>query len=364
MHAGATSSRPAALAVGVDLWHARLGRPNPTILRQILRSFSFSCNKLDEHTCEACRLGKHVRLPFSASTTISTFPFQLLHSDVWTPPVTSNTSYLYYLVILDHFSHCVWTFPLRRKSDALATLTSFFAYVTTLLGRPILALQTDNGKEFGNLALRTFLASHGTTFRLTCPYTSQQNSRAERILHTLNDSARTLLFHTSVPARFWPDALATATLLINIRPCRPRWNYAPHHLLFGAPPSYDGLRISGSLCYPSIATTARRKLAPRSLPCVFLGYPSNTKGYRCYDPVTHRVYTSRHVYFIETVFPFFQVPLATSTPLVAPSLGATCNYTDPHRLGGCCWRHPGSKLPPPRSSLPGPLGPPRPPPPP
>ena len=137
--------------------------------------------KLDEHTCEACYLGKHVRLPFSASTSVSTFPFKLLHSDVWTSPVASNTGYLYYLVILD-YSHYVWTFPLRRKSDTLATLTAFYSYVTTQFGRPIHALQTDDGKEFDNVALHTLLASHGTTFRLTCPYTSQQNGCAERIL--------------------------------------------------------------------------------------------------------------------------------------------------------------------------------------
>ena len=47
---------------------------------------------------------------------------------------------LYYLVILDDFTHYVWTFPLRRKSDALATLTAFYSYVTTQFGRPILAL--------------------------------------------------------------------------------------------------------------------------------------------------------------------------------------------------------------------------------
>ena len=80
-------------------------------------------------------------------------------------PVASNTGYLYYLVILDDFSHYVWTFPLRRKFDAFATLTAFYSYVTTQFGRPILALQTDNGKEFDNVAVRNLLASHGTIFR-------------------------------------------------------------------------------------------------------------------------------------------------------------------------------------------------------
>jgi hypothetical protein len=90
-----------------------------------MRGFSFSCNKTESHSCEACRLGKHVRLPFSSSSTVASFPFQLLHSDVWTSPIPSNSGFTYYLVILDDYLHFVWTFPLRRKSDVPATLTSF-----------------------------------------------------------------------------------------------------------------------------------------------------------------------------------------------------------------------------------------------
>ena len=153
---------PRALSVGVDLWHARLGHPSSTTLRQILRGFSFSCNKTEAHTCEACRLGKHVRLPFSASSTVASYPFELIHSDVWTSPIPSNSGFVYYLVILDDFSHFVWTFPLLKKSDVPATLVAFYSYVATQFGRPIHALQTDNGKEFDNLAIRTLLTNNGT----------------------------------------------------------------------------------------------------------------------------------------------------------------------------------------------------------
>jgi hypothetical protein len=38
---------------------------------------------------------------------------------------------------------------------------------------------------------------------------------------------------------------------------------------------------------------------------VFIGYPSNTKGYRCYDPVSHRVITSRHVYDTSNLHHYF-----------------------------------------------------------
>jgi hypothetical protein len=148
----------------------------------------------------------------------------------------------------------------------------------------------------------------------------QQNGHAERVLRTLNDCVRTLLFHAHVPTTFWPDALAIATLLVNLCTCRTRWNYTPHHLLFGSPPTYNGLRIFRCRCCPSTVATAPHKLAPRSIPFVFLGYPANTKGYRCYDPVSHRVVTSRHIYFDEHYFPFAQEQVTpSSSPAGDPS---------------------------------------------
>ncbi|XP_071685281.1 uncharacterized protein [Lolium perenne] len=116
-------------------------------------------------------------------------------------------------VEFDEFRFSVKDARTRMKSDVASTLAAFYSYVSTQFGRPILALQTDNAKEFDNTTIRTLLSTHGTIFRLTCPYTSQQNGRAERVLRTLNDSVRTLLFHAHMPPQFWPDALSTATLL-------------------------------------------------------------------------------------------------------------------------------------------------------
>lgn len=149
-----------------------------------------------------------------------------------------------------------------------------------------------------------FLAAHGTCFRLSCPYTSQQNGKAERILRTLNDCIRTLLIHSAAPASFWAEALNTATYVINRRPCRATGTVTPHQLLLGAPPAYTELRVFGCLCHPNITPTTPHKLTPRSVACVFLGYPSDHRGYRCYDMATRRVYISRHVTFVEDVFPF------------------------------------------------------------
>jgi histone deacetylase 1/2 len=116
--------------------------------------------------------------------------------------VSSFTGYKYYLALLDDYTHFVWTYPLRHKSNDAQTIKNFHAYGRTQLGRLILALQTDNGREFDNTTLRTFYSEHGIVLRLTCPYTSPQNGKVERILGTLNDGVRTLLLHADMPPTF------------------------------------------------------------------------------------------------------------------------------------------------------------------
>lgn len=99
-------------------------------------------------------------------------------------------------------------------------------------------MQSDNGREFDSHAIRLLLSDHGVAFRLLCPHTSQQNGKVEQILRTLNDCVRTLLIHAAAPLEFWAEALATATYLVNRRPCRATGTSTPFQLLFGVPPDY------------------------------------------------------------------------------------------------------------------------------
>ena len=145
------SSTPQAMHASVDLWHRKLGHPNKHTLSSLLQDFCIpSSSSHDSSVCNACQCGKHVRLPFSASTTSSSFPFELLHCDLWTSPISSVSGFKYYLVVLDDYSHYVWTFPLRAKSDAHAVFVNFYRYVSTHFGLPIRFIQCDNGREFDN----------------------------------------------------------------------------------------------------------------------------------------------------------------------------------------------------------------------
>ncbi|WVZ82615.1 hypothetical protein U9M48_029863 [Paspalum notatum var. saurae] len=218
-------------------------------------------------------------------------------TDLWTSPVPSISGYKYYLVVLDDFSHYSWTFPLRSKSKAFSTISHFFAWVSTQFGLTIKVVQCDNGREFDNNTSRSFFLYRGVQLRMSCPYTSTQNGKAERMIRTTNDVMRTLLFQASLPARFWAESLHTATYFLNRLPSTASPAPTPHHAFFCTPPRYDHLRVFGCSCYPNTSATAPHKLAPRSTRCVFLGYSPDHKGYRCFDLTSRRVLISRHVVF-------------------------------------------------------------------
>ena len=57
------------------------------------------------------------------------------------------------------------------------------------------------------------------------------------------------------------------------------------------------LRNFGCAAYAHVAKDERQKLDTKSRKCVLLGYGTERKGYRLYDPSRERVYYSRDVVF-------------------------------------------------------------------
>ncbi|GKA53712.1 ribonuclease H-like domain-containing protein [Tanacetum coccineum] len=234
-----------------SLWHQRLGHPGDNVIQTLSSRGLVSYNKQNtQHLCRACQLGKQTKLPFQRSTSIVTSPFDIIHSDLWTSPVSSMSGYKYYVLFLDHYSHFLWVYPLHRKSDALSKLLHFRAFVKTQFNREIKAFQCDHGGEFDNNTLHELFATNGIQFRFSCPRTSQQNGKSERMIRTINNVVRSLLFQARLPPEYWVEALLTAAYLLNILPSTSINNDIPYTKLFNKPTSYNHLRTFGCLCYP------------------------------------------------------------------------------------------------------------------
>ncbi|KAG7541464.1 Reverse transcriptase RNA-dependent DNA polymerase [Arabidopsis thaliana x Arabidopsis arenosa] len=120
-----------------------------------------------------------------------------------------------------------------------------------------------------------------------------------------------------MPLEYWSFAFATAVYLINRLPSSPLQFQVPFELLFQEKPNYSKLRVFGCLCYPWLRPYSAHKLDSRSSPCVFVGYSLSQSAYLCFDRSSSRLYSSRHVEFFETSFPFKvpnSVPSCSSAP--------------------------------------------------
>lgn len=105
-------------------------------------------------------------------------------------------------------------------------------------------------------------------------------------------------------ASLWVDAFSSAAYIINRVPSPILGSKSPFEMLYLSSPNYDNFRIFGCRVYPYLRDYAPHKLAPRSIPCIFIGFSTQYKGYRCLDPSTGRVYITRHAQFDEVSFPF------------------------------------------------------------
>jgi hypothetical protein len=108
----------------------------------------------------------------------------------------------------------------------------------------------------------------------------------------------------------------TATFLINHLPTPVLHHMSPIEKLFTTKPAYSFLRTFGCACWPNLRLYNTHKLAFQSKQCIFLGYSTHHKGYKCLDISTTRVYISRDVVFDKTIslFPRF---ILMPTPVFA-----------------------------------------------
>lgn len=114
----------------------------------------------------------------------------------------------------------------------------------------------------------------------------------------------------------------------------------PYKSLHRAPPYYSHLCVFECLCYLNLQDTATHKLTPHSTTCVFLGYPSSHKWYRCLDLSTPRFIISKHVVIDEMVFPFMSpasAKTASSLDFLLPDVDLMPSATNHAVSAPPCW---------------------------
>ena len=299
---------PALASVGIkttsSIWHQRLGHPSSAVLQQVLRNSSLPCSSsLNFSSCNSCNCNKSHRLPFSISSLSSKGPLELIYTDVSGPaPIFSIDGFKYYVSFVDHFTRYTWLYPIKNKSDVSLLFPKFKALVENYFKTSIVSIFSDCGGEFA--FLHKLFTSLGIQHLQTPPHTPQHNAIVERRHRSIVETSLTLLHQASMPYAYWSYAFRTAVYLLNRLPTPVFHNDCPFQKLFHQEPNYSKLKVFSSVCYPWLKPYTPHKLAPKSKPCVFLGYSNHQSAYLCLDIDNGRIYTSRHVLFVENQFPF------------------------------------------------------------
>ncbi|KAJ9561824.1 hypothetical protein OSB04_006984 [Centaurea solstitialis] len=252
--------------------------------------------------CPACEQGKMTRSSHPPRMdTNSKSPLDMIHMDLCGPTRTESLARKkYMLVLVDEFSRFTWLEFLRAKSDAADRIIAFIKRIQVLLGRRVKKLRSDNGTEFRNAKLQSFLEDVGISHNFSAVRTPQQNGVVERKNRTLVEAARSMMAHSGVPQSFWAEAVSTACYTQNRTLIVKRTGKTSYKMVEQRKPNIDYFRVFGCKCYVLNDRDDLGKFKPKSDESIFIGYSHNSKAYRVFNKRTRTILESSNVDFSET----------------------------------------------------------------
>lgn len=286
-----------------ELWHRRLCHLNARSMALLKNGMVSGVNfkSTEMEPCVPCIMGKQSKKPFKNSTRRADEKLEIVHADLCGP--MSEASFVgarYMFVLIDDCTRRTFAYFLKSKDEVSTAFQEFKAQMENETGLTIKTLRTDNGGEFVNNTMRTFLKKHGIKHELTVPYTPEQNGVAERANRTIIEKVRCMLNDASLSLNYWAEAANTAVYIKNRTPTRAVRNKTPEEAWTNKPVNLCHLKIFGSRAFVHVNKSKRNKLDVKSKEHVFVGYCENTKGYRCIDPVNpKKICIARNVEFIE-----------------------------------------------------------------
>lgn len=133
--------------------------------------------------------------------------------------------------------------------------------------------RSDRGGEYLSNKFQDYLSDNGIKFECTVCYAPEQNGVAERKNRTLVEAVRALLSSSSLPKRFWAEAMNNACQTFNCIP-NDELNRTPYEKFFNKKPKMD-LYEFGCEVFVMIPTQLRKKLGRKAERMRFLGNDIN-----------------------------------------------------------------------------------------
>jgi transposase InsO family protein len=161
------------------------------------------------------------------------------------------------------------------------------------------ALHTDRGGEFTMIEFADYCAAEGVHRQHTAPYSPQQNDIVECQNGMVVATTRSMLKAKGLRGWFWGEEVNATVYVLNMCPMQSIDGMTPFEVWHGRKPAVHHLRTFGCIVYVRNTTPHLKKLEGHGRKMIFIGYESDSKAYRAYDPIMKRVHVTRDVVFDE-----------------------------------------------------------------
>jgi transposase InsO family protein len=158
----------------------------------------------------------------------------------------------YMRTIIDDYSHRVWPYFLRNKSDAFESFKTWKVMLEKQPERKLKVLRTDNGMKFCSSDFKSFYRKACIVGHHIVPHTPHQNGVAECMNKTIISKAHCMLSNSGLSRKFLAEAASIACHLINCSPSTAISKKTPIEVWSSSLFDYSELRVFGCTAYAHV----------------------------------------------------------------------------------------------------------------
>ena len=208
--------------------------------------------------CEICVQAKirQANIPKKKMKKLPTKPRYRVFIDICSFKQVSRGGNRHWLIAVDEFSDCSYSFFLSRKIDQIMLIPMWIKHLSRKHGIEIKKIRLDNSGKNKSLQNECDKQHLGVIFEYTAPGTPQHNSVVERRIPMFMGRARAMLIQAGIDSNgkgeFWCGVISTATNLDNIM-VRPDRTKPPYTLFYNKDAKFmKHLRTFGEMALVAI----------------------------------------------------------------------------------------------------------------
>jgi transposase InsO family protein len=316
--------------------HSILGHPNNYTLRTTAHHHNIHLKNEPTGPCKYCVRAKIRMKNIPRDANQATRKGERILIDISWVKTPSEGLNNYWLLVMDEFTHYLWSYFLPSKDYVTDRLMPFLRRLHVSQDLNIRYIRCDNAPENRMLQQACYEDPDlNITFEYTAPGTPQQNGKIERKFATLNGKCRAMLnaaeFNWDLRHRMWAHCASLATLLDNVL-IRKDVNRSPHKLWHDEdPPWMDNLQPFGTIAIVKHNRKIQSKLKDRGYPAIYIGPAADHSAevHEFWNPKTKRRCQARNAIFLkQTYSEYYKLPVTEIANLLASLDETTQVYDD------------------------------------